>query len=236
MILQKLYERTPGFELEASRTAADCSITELYVLHTSSITSLQTRADCLSTVTMFFVPSQGYSRYGCQFSLVFRKLYKGSPVPNQGPLGCSRMLYHRAISPLHTDSITSLETLSGCLSTDTRFFVPSQVFSCDRWLFSLLTASKTLLQTCAAGSNSGTILALRRQIFFCDFASHFLLLCPNLSDCSRMLYHWAISPLQTDSLTSLQTRSGCLSTVTLFFVPSQVFSRDRWYFSLVFQK
>ena len=58
----------------------------------------------------------------------------------------------------------------------------------------------------------------------------------DLSDCSRMLYHWAISPLHTDSIKSLQTRACCLSTVTIFFVPSQVFSRDRCHFSLVLQK
>ena len=58
----------------------------------------------------------------------------------------------------------------------------------------------------------------------------------DLLDCSRMLYHWAMSPLQTDSKTSLQTRAGCLSTVTMFFVPSQVYSLDRCHFSLVFQK
>ena len=58
----------------------------------------------------------------------------------------------------------------------------------------------------------------------------------DLSDCSRMLYHWAVSPLHAYSITSPQTRAGCLSTVTMFFVPSQVFSRDRNHFSLVFQK
>ena len=58
----------------------------------------------------------------------------------------------------------------------------------------------------------------------------------DLSDCSRMLYHWAIIPLHTDSIKSLQTRAGCLSTVTIFFVPSQVYFRDRCHFSLVFQK
>ena len=58
----------------------------------------------------------------------------------------------------------------------------------------------------------------------------------DLSDCSWLLYHWAISPLHTDSIISLQTRSGCLSTGTRFFVPSQVYSRDRCHFSLVFQK
>ena len=58
----------------------------------------------------------------------------------------------------------------------------------------------------------------------------------DLSDCSRLLYHWAISPLHTNSITSLQTRAGCLSTVTILLVPSQVYSRDRCHFFLVFQK
>ena len=58
----------------------------------------------------------------------------------------------------------------------------------------------------------------------------------DLSDCSRLLCRWALSPLHTDSITSLQTRADCLSTVTRFFVPSQVYSRDRCHFSLVFQK
>ena len=58
----------------------------------------------------------------------------------------------------------------------------------------------------------------------------------DLSDCSRLLYRWALSPLHTDSIKSLQTQACCLSTVTLFFVPSQVYSRDRCHFSLVFQK
>ena len=58
----------------------------------------------------------------------------------------------------------------------------------------------------------------------------------DLSDCSRMLYHWAISPLHEYSIPSSQTRAGCLSTVTMFFVPIQVYSRDRCHFSLVFQK
>ena len=58
----------------------------------------------------------------------------------------------------------------------------------------------------------------------------------DLSDCNRMHYHWAISALHTDSITSLQTPAVCLSTITMFFVPSQVFSRDRCHFSLGFQK
>ena len=58
----------------------------------------------------------------------------------------------------------------------------------------------------------------------------------DLSDCSQMLYHWALSPLHTYSITSLQTRAGCLKTVTMFFVPSQVYSCDHCQFFLVFQK
>ena len=58
----------------------------------------------------------------------------------------------------------------------------------------------------------------------------------DLSDCSRMLYRRALSPLHTDSITSLQTRAGCLSTVTMFFVRSQGYSRDGCHFSPVFRK
>ena len=58
----------------------------------------------------------------------------------------------------------------------------------------------------------------------------------DLSDCSRLLYRWGLSPLHTDSITSLQTQAGCLSTVTMFFVPIQVYSRDRCHFSLLLQK
>ena len=58
----------------------------------------------------------------------------------------------------------------------------------------------------------------------------------DLSDCRWMLYHCAVSPLHAYSRTTPQTRAGCLSTVTMFFVPSKVYSRDRCHFSLVFQK
>ena len=122
---------------------------------------------------------------------------------------CSRMLYRRALSPLHTDSITSLQTLAGFLSTVSVFCSESSVLSRSMSFFSSL--SKII--------QGGTRVRTR-----------------DLSDCSRMLYHWAISPLHTDSIISLQTRSCCLSTVTTFFVPSQVYSRDRCHFSLVFQK
>ena len=58
----------------------------------------------------------------------------------------------------------------------------------------------------------------------------------NLSHCRWMLYHWVVFLLHAYSITSPQKRAGCLTIVTMFFVPSQVFSRDRCHFSLVFQK
>ena len=89
------------------------------------------------------------------------------------------------------------------------FFVSSKVYSCERCHFSLV--SKII--------QGDTRVRTR-----------------DLSDYSRMLYHWVMSPLHTDSIISLQTHSGCLSTVTMFFVPSKMYSRVRCHFSLVFQK
>ena len=120
------------------------------------------------------------------------------------------MLYHWAISPLHTDSITSLQTRAGCLSPVTMVFCSeSSVLSRSMSFFSILSK----------------IIQGDTRVRTSD-----------LSDCSRLLYHWAISPLHTDSITSLQKRAGCLSTVRMFFVRSQVYSRDQCLFSLVFQK
>ena len=351
LVFQKLYEGTPGFEPGTSRTATECSTTELYhrsPLHTDSIISLQTRSGCLSTVTMFFVPSQVYSRDQCHFFLVCQKLYKGTTgfepgtsltaaecsttelyprciqiqyhhckhvqvvlallqcffcsessvlsrsmsffsslskiirgdtrIRTRDLSDCSRMVYHWAISPLHTDSIPSLQTREGCLSTVTMFFVPSQVYSRDRCHFSLVfqklykgtpgfkqgtswTAAECstteLYPRCIQTQNiTANTLRLFEHCYnvFCSessvlsrsmsFFSSLLKIIQgsarvrtrDLSDCSRMLYHWAISPLHAYLRTSPQTRAGCLSTVTMFFVPIQVYSRDRCHFSLVFQK
>ena len=125
-----------------TRYLSDCSRLlcrwALSPLHTDSITSLQTRAGCLSTVTMFFVPSQVYSRDRCHFSLVFQKLYKGTPLVRVRDLSdSSRELYHWVISPLHTDSIISLQTLrlfEHCYIV----FVPSKMYSRVRCHFSLV--------------------------------------------------------------------------------------------------
>ena len=179
-------------------------------LHTDSIISLQTRSGCLSIVTMFFVPRQVYSRDQCHFFLVFQILYKRSTrVRTRDLSDCSRLLYYWAIPPLHTDSIPSLQTRACCLSTYNVFCSESSVLS---RLMSFFSSLSKIIQ-------ADTRVRTR-----------------DLSDCSRLLYHWAISALHSDSIPSLQTRAGCLSTVTMFFVSSQVFSRDRCHFSLVFQK
>ena len=213
-----------------------------------------------------FAESNVFLRLCFSFVSMCPNLHKGTPDSNL--LNCSWMLYHWAISPLVTDSITSLQTRLGGLSTVLMFFAPSQVFSHD-WchflllfqklykritgfeqgtsrtaaecstteLYPFLMTSIPLLQTCAAGINF-------RSCLFCGVKRPFatvLLICINvskitygdtlirtraLSDCSWMLYHWAISPLHTDSITSLQTRSDRLSGETRFVVPSQVMSPD----------
>ena len=158
---------------------------------------------------VFCSESRVLSRSMSFFSSLSKIIQGDTRVRTRDLSDCSRKLYHWAISPLHTDSIPSLQTRAGCLSTVTIFFVPSQVYSRDRCHFSSLSKiiqGDTRVQT------------------------------RDLSDCSRMLYHWALSPLHKDSITSLQTRSRCSSTVTLFFVPSQVYSRDQCHFFLVFQK
>ena len=198
-----------------TRDLSDCSQMlyhwALYPLHTDSKASLQTRSRCLSTVTMFFVPSQVYSRDQCQFFSSLSKIIQGDTrVRTRDLSDCSQMLYPWALYPLHTDSKASLQTRSRCLSTVTMFFVPSQVYSRDQ---------------CQFFSSLSKIIQGDTRVRTRD-----------LSDCSRMLYHWAISPLHKDSIPSLQTRAGCLSTVTMFFVPSQGFSRDRCLFFLVFHK
>ena len=197
-----------------TRDLSDCSQMlyhwALSPLHTYSITSLQTRAGCLKTVTMFFVPSQVYSRDQCHFFLVFQKLYKGNPDSNQWPLGLQPNALPLSFIPaayrLNNITANMLTLLEHCYNV---FCSESSVLSRSLSIFSSL--SKII--------QGDTRVRTR-----------------DLSDCSRMLYHWAISPLHTDSIPSLQTRAGCLSTVTMFFVPSQVFSRDRCHFSLVFQK
>ena len=115
----------------------------------------------------------------------------------------------RALSQQHTDSITSLKTRAGCLSCYNVFCSESRVLS--RWMSFFSSLSKIIQEDTRVRTS-------------------------DLSDCSRMLYHWAISPLHAFSITSPQTRAGYLSTVTMVFVPRQVYSRDRFHFSLVFRK
>ena len=144
------------------------------------------------------------------FSLVSKVIQVDTRVWTRDLSDCSRMFYHWAKSPLQTDSITSLQTRSGCLSTVTMFFnvFCSESSVLSRWMSFFSSLSK-IIQGDTLCSNQGS-LGLQ----------------PNALP-------RAISPLHTDSKISLQTRSGCLSTVTMFFVPSKVYSRDRCHFSLV---
>ena len=183
------------------------------LLHAYLRTSPQTRAGCLSTVTMFFVPIQVYSRDRCHFSLVFQKLYEGTtgfePGTSRTAAECSTPeLYHR--SPLHTDSIISLQTRSGCLSTVTMFFVPSQVYSRDQCHFFLVCQK---LYKGTTGFEPGTSLTA--------------------AECSTTELYPRCIHIQYHHCKHVQV---VLALLQCFFVPSQVFSRDRCHFSLVFQK
>ena len=266
-----------------TRDLSDCSRVlyhwAISPLHTDSIPSLQTRAGCFSTVTMFFCSESSVLSRSMSFFSSLSKIIRGDTrIQTRDLSDCSRMVYHWAISPLHTDSIPSLQTREGCLSTVTMFFVPSQVYSRDRCHFSLVfqklyketpgfkqgtswTAAECsttelyprCIQTQNITANTLRLFEHCYNVFYSEssvlsrsmsFFSSLLKIIQgsarvrtrDLSDCSRMLYHWVISPLHTDSIPSLQTRAGCLSTVTMCFVPSQVFSRNRCHFSLVFQK
>ena len=119
---------------------------------------------------------------------------------------CSQMLYHLAISPLHIPTANTCRLFEHCYNA---FCSESSVLLRSMSFFS------SLLKFIQGDTRVRT---------------------RDLSDCSQMLLHWVLSPLHTYSITSLQTRAGCLKTVTMFFVPSQIYSRDRCHFSLVFQK
>ena len=91
----------------------------------------------------FFVPSQVYFRDRFYFSLVFPKIIQGDTwVRTRDLSDCSRKLYHWAISPLHTDSIISLQTRAGCLSSYNVFCSESRVLS--RWMSFFSSLSKNL--------------------------------------------------------------------------------------------
>ena len=157
----------------------------------------------------FLFESSVLSRSMSFFSSLSKIIQRDTRVQTRDLSDCSRLLYHWAISPRHTDSILSLQTRSGCLSTVTNFFFRVKCILAIDVIFSGLSKiiqGDTWVRT------------------------------SDLSDCRRLLYHWTISPLHADSITSLQTPAVCLSTVTMFFVSSQVYSRARCHFSLVFQK
>ena len=210
LVFHKLYKGTSGFEPGTSRTAAECSSTELYPRciqiqyhHCKHVQVVWALLQC------FFVPSQVFSRDRCHFSLVFQKFIMGHPGSNQGPLG----LQSKALPLSYIPAAYRFNTIT---ANTCRMFEHCYNIFCSK--SSVLSRSKSFFSSLSKIIQGDTRVQTR-----------------DLSDCSRMLYHWALSPLHTDSITSLQTRSRCSSTVTMFFVPSQVFSRDRCHFSLVFQ-
>ena len=274
VIFSSLSKIIQGDTRARTRDLSDCSWMlyhwAISPLHTDSIPSLQTRAGCLSTVTMFFVPIQVFSRDRCHFSLSFKIYTRGHPGSNQGPLGLQPnalpLSYIPAAYSSNTITANTCMLFEHCYNV---FCSESSVLSRSITFFSSLSKNNTRGHP---GSNQGplglqpnalplsyvpaayrlnNITANTLRLFehcynvFCSESSvlsrsmSFFSSRPkiiqgdtrvrtrDLSDCNPMLYHWAISPLQTDSIPSLQTRAGCLSTVTMFFVPSQVFSRDR---------
>ena len=145
------------------------------------------------------------------FFLVFQKLYKGTPGFEQGPpLGMQ-------LHDLPSSYIPAAYRFNNITANTCRLFEHCYIIFCSE--------SNVLSRSMSGFSSLSKIIQRDTRAQTRD-----------LSDCSRMLYHWAISPLHTDSITSLQTRSGCSSTVTMFFVPSQVYSRDQCIFFLVSQK
>ena len=87
-----------------------------------------------------FCPDSSVLSRSMSFFSSLSKIIQGDTLcSNQGSLGLQPNALPRAISPLHTDSKISLQTRSGRLSTVTKFFVPSKVYSCDRCHFSLVS-------------------------------------------------------------------------------------------------
>ena len=159
-----------------TRELSDCSQMlyhwAIFPLHTYSKTSLQTRAGCLSTLTMFFVPSQMYSRHRCHFALVFQKLYKGTPGFEQGPLG----LQPNALPLSYIPAAYRFNNIPA--NTCSLFEHCYNVFCSE---LSVLSLSMSFFSSLSEIIQGDTLVQTR-----------------DLLDCSRMLYHWAISPLQTD--------------------------------------
>ena len=136
------------------------------------------------------------------FFLVFQKLYKGTPGFEQGPpLGMQ-------LHDLPSSYIPAAYRFNNITANTCRLFEHCYIIFCSE--SSVLSRSMSVFSSLSKIIQRDTRAQTR-----------------DLSDCSRILYHWAISPLHTDSITSLQIRSGCSSTVTMFFVPSQVYSRDQ---------
>ena len=239
LVFQKLYKGTPGFKPGTSRTAVECSTTEFYprCMHINNITANTCRLfeHCYN---VFCSESGVLSRSMSFFSSLSKIIQGDTRVRTRDLSDCSWMLYHWAISPLHTDSIKSLQTRAGCLSIVTMFFVPSQVFSRDQWFFSNFFLVFQKLYKGTPGFEPGTSRTEPNALplFFSSLSKIIQgdtrVRTRDLSDCSRMLYHWAISPLHTDckKITANMCRlfEHCYN---MFCSESSVLSRSMSFFS-----
>ena len=174
LVFQKLYKGTLWFKPGTSWTAAECSTTELYPrckqIKKHHCKHVQV---VWALLQCFFGPSQVYSRDQCHFSLVFRKLYKGHPGWVQGPLGLQQLI------ALPLSYIPAAYRFNNITAITLRLFEHwYQVFCSES---SVLSRSMSFF-SCLSEIIQGDTLVQTRD----------------LSDCSGMLYHWAISPLQTD--------------------------------------
>ena len=131
---------------------------------------------------MFFVPCQMYARDQCHFFLVFQKLYKGTPGFEPGT---SRTAAAWSTTELYPGSYR----FNTILASTCRLFEHCYNVFCSE--SSVLSRSLSFFFSLSKIIQGDTRVRTR-----------------DLSDCSRMLYHWAISPLHTDSIKLLQTRAG----------------------------
>ena len=159
---------------------------------------------------MFFWSESSVLSRSMSFFSSLSKIIQGTPGFGPGPLGLQP-------NALPLSYIPAAYVFNNITANTCRLFEHSFNVFCSE--SSVLSLSMSFFSSLSKIIQGDTLVQTR-----------------DLSDCSGMLYHWAISPLQTDSITSLQTRAGCLSTVTIFFGLSQVYSRDQCHFSLVFQK
>ena len=149
------------------------------------------------------------------------------------------MLYRTISPPLLTNSTKSLRTCAFGSNSETTTSLQHYIPSAYR--FNNVTANTLrLFEHCYNVFCSESNVFVRPMSFFSSLSKITLedtrVWLRDLGLQPNALPQSYISSAYRFSITLLQTLSGCLSTIKRFFVPSQVFSRDRSHFSLVFQK